>query len=129
MRETRLTLLGDLERAIMDAVWSRRDATVRDVIGDLKGSRTSAYTTVMTVMNRLVKKGLLRRRQAGSSYRYTAVQTKCAYLCECSRNVVNTLVHCYGAEAVPPLAEAIGNLEGKKAMRRSQAAAHRGRGN
>ena len=118
MREPRLSLLGDLERVIMEVVWSRCDVTVRDVIGELKGSRKSAYTTVMTVMNRLVKKGLLRRKQGGSSFRYSAVQTKCAYLCECSRNVVDALVHCYGNEAVPPLADAVGRMEEKRAALR-----------
>ncbi|MFH0829203.1 MAG: BlaI/MecI/CopY family transcriptional regulator [Candidatus Kerfeldbacteria bacterium] len=127
MHESRLTLLGDLERAIMEAVWSRSDVTVRDVIGELKGSRRSAYTTVMTVMNRLVKKGLLRRKQRGTSFRYSAIQTKCAYLCECSRNVVDTFVHCYGNEAVPPLAEAIGKMEEKKAVLRPRTSAVRER--
>jgi predicted transcriptional regulator len=57
MHESRLTMLGDLERAVMDVAWSRPHVTVREVVSLLPAGRKPAYTTVMTVMNRLVDKG------------------------------------------------------------------------
>jgi predicted transcriptional regulator len=64
--------LGPLERAIMDAVWDRQgDFTVRDLL-DVPGARRRAYTTVMTVADRLWRKGLLARKRVGRAYVYRA---------------------------------------------------------
>jgi predicted transcriptional regulator len=53
---------GELEATIMDRLWSRdAPATVRDVLNDLRRRREIAYTTVLTVMDNLYKKGWLRR--------------------------------------------------------------------
>lgn len=54
----------------MKAVWARRRATVRDVYEDLLAGRKVAYTTVMTMLNVLEKKGHLRKRAAGRSFVY-----------------------------------------------------------
>jgi len=63
--------LGDLEVQVMQCIWARREpVTVRDVLDDLRKGRPLAYTTVMTVMDNLRKKGWLQRRQAGRAYRY-----------------------------------------------------------
>jgi predicted transcriptional regulator len=64
----------------MDRLWSyHRPASVRVVLEDLRRDRDIAYTTVMTVMDTLHKKGLLNRRSAGRAYEYEAVATKEAY--------------------------------------------------
>jgi predicted transcriptional regulator len=56
----------------MRLIWARREpVTVRDVLGDLQEERPVAYTTVMTVMDNLRKKGWLRRQAEGRAYRYT----------------------------------------------------------
>ncbi len=63
--------LGDLEVQVMRAIWARGGpVTVRDVLGDLRAERPLAYTTVMTVMGNLRKKGWLRRHDEGRAYRY-----------------------------------------------------------
>ena len=63
--------LGDLEVQVMRRIWVRRTpVTVRDVLGDLQADRNIAYTTVMTVMGNLERKGWLRRHADGRAYRY-----------------------------------------------------------
>ena len=63
--------LGDLEVQVMRRIWARGEpVTVRDVLGDLETERPIAYTTVMTVMGNLRKKGWLRRHAEGRAYRY-----------------------------------------------------------
>ena len=63
--------LGDLEVQVMRRIWARHGpVTVRDVLGDLQRDRNIAYTTVMTVMGNLEKKGWLRRHAEGRAYRY-----------------------------------------------------------
>ena len=55
----------------MRRIWARRGpVTVRDVLGDLQRDRNIAYTTVMTVMGNLEKKGWLRRHAEGRAYHY-----------------------------------------------------------
>jgi predicted transcriptional regulator len=58
------------ELEIMKAVWGRGEATVRDVYEDLLAARKVAYTTVMTMMNVLERKGHLRKKAAGRSFVY-----------------------------------------------------------
>lgn len=71
--------LGELEAAIMHVVWTSEDpVTVRDVLGRLR-SRGLAYTTVMTVMDRLWKKRLLTRRAQGRAYVYRAALSESEY--------------------------------------------------
>jgi predicted transcriptional regulator len=66
--------LGDLEAQVMGRIWARRQpVTVREVLGDLQRERPIAYTTVMTVMDNLRKKGWLRRHTEGRAYRYEAL--------------------------------------------------------
>lgn len=92
---------GDLEAAIMDRMWAwTTSATVRDVLADLRGEREIAYTTVMTVMDNLHRKGWLTRELDGRAYRYTPTYSRQKYsaalmqeaLAE-SRDADATLVH------------------------------------
>ena len=65
-----MTTLSPLELAIMQSLWQRQDAPVRDVQEDLLPNRPLAYTTVMTVLDRLYKKGLVRRWKKSRAHVY-----------------------------------------------------------
>ncbi len=65
------TGIGSLEADILAIIWERQRATVRDVYETLREQRTIAYTTVMTVMNNLVKKELLTQDRTSIAYVYT----------------------------------------------------------
>jgi predicted transcriptional regulator len=68
---------GDLEAAVMDRVWAREDGvTVRDVFDELTGVRRIAYTTVLSTMDNLHRKGWVRRGREGKAYRYWATMTR-----------------------------------------------------
>lgn len=65
--------LGDLERLVMEQLWSASGPlTVREVHEQLSGTRELAYTTVMTVLDRLAKKKLTDRERDGKAWRYSA---------------------------------------------------------
>ena len=66
---SRATALGPLENAVMEILWSNGDSSVRDVAEKLE--RPLAYTTVMTTLDRLYKKGLLRRRKTERAFFYS----------------------------------------------------------
>lgn len=65
--------LGELELEILDRLWEKTPATVKDIHEELQRKRDIAYTTVMTVMSRLADKGVLRRSQEGRTYIYSAL--------------------------------------------------------
>jgi predicted transcriptional regulator len=74
--------LGELERAIMDVLWdSTEPLTVRQV-GLRLTNRDLAHTTVMTVLDRLAKKGFARRQRDGRAWRYRASADREAYVTE-----------------------------------------------
>ena len=61
-------MLGPLEVLVMETLWRRGESNVRDVADCLE--RPLAYTTVMTTLDRLYKKGLLDRRKAHRAFYY-----------------------------------------------------------
>jgi BlaI family transcriptional regulator, penicillinase repressor len=65
------TGIGSLEADILAIIWERKQSTVRDVYETLREQRQIAYTTVMTVMNNLVKKDLLTQDRTAIAYVYT----------------------------------------------------------
>jgi len=72
--------LGELEAAIMDRLWEwGRPALVREVVDDLRPDRPLAYTTVMTVMENLHRKGWLRRERDGRAWRYEPIGSRSSY--------------------------------------------------
>jgi predicted transcriptional regulator len=72
--------LGELEAVIMDRMWSwAGPARVRDILDALTPDRPLAYTTVMTVMDRLFHKGWLARERTGRSYSYTPALSRGEY--------------------------------------------------
>jgi predicted transcriptional regulator len=61
--------LGPLESDVMDVIWSRGKSTVSDVVIGLK--QDLAYTTIMTTLARLFRKGLLGREKADRAFVYS----------------------------------------------------------
>lgn len=71
---------GDLETVIMHMVWDRQcPVTVRELLDDLRQEREIAYTTVMSTMDNLHRKGWLARSKDGRAYRYTATASREEY--------------------------------------------------
>jgi predicted transcriptional regulator len=71
---------GDLESVIMHRVWDRAGpVTVREVLDELQQERAIAYTTVMSTMDNLYRKGWLGRVKDGKAYRYTATASREEY--------------------------------------------------
>jgi predicted transcriptional regulator len=66
--------LGPLEIAVMEILWERGESSVHDVAGKL--DRPLAYTTVMTTLDRLYKKGLLNRQKSERAFLYSTRHTR-----------------------------------------------------
>lgn len=95
----------------MEEVWRRDSATVRDVLEALNdGRRKRAYTTIMTIMRRLDRKGLLQRVRAGRSDVYSPVFSRSAYAQARAMAEVDALVERYGDAALAQFARAMDTL-------------------
>jgi predicted transcriptional regulator len=71
---------GDLEAVIMHRVWERGEpVTVRELFDELSAERAIAYTTVMSTMDNLHRKGWLDRVREGKAYRYRATASREEY--------------------------------------------------
>ena len=71
MKRKPLDDLGELQRTVLETVWDLGEASVHRVRERLNGRRKLAYTTVLTVMQKLEKAGWLEHRSEGKSYVYT----------------------------------------------------------
>jgi predicted transcriptional regulator len=98
-------LLGELEQAVMEAIWLRGEASVRQIQGDL-AAREPAYTTVMTVMARLSEKGVLEREKRGRAFLYRPVQSdRAGFLRQQARQGVRRLLDRFGDLALAGLVD------------------------
>jgi predicted transcriptional regulator len=81
---------GELETVIMARVWQHgRPVTVRELFDELAGERAIAYTTVMTTMDNLHRKGWLTRVKEGKAYRYTATASREEYSARLMREALD----------------------------------------
>lgn len=81
--------LGELETAVMERLWARAaPTTVRDVLVDLRHDRDLAYTTVLTVMEKLYRKGFLRREPQGRAHVYAPVTSREEYVARLMREAL-----------------------------------------
>jgi predicted transcriptional regulator len=71
-------VLGVLEERVMEILWSSPPMSVREVCGEMR-RRRPAYTTVMTTLDRLYRKGLLARSREGIAYIYRPAMTRDDY--------------------------------------------------
>lgn len=97
--------LGALERDVMGIAWAQDEVSVRDACERL-GSAV-AYTTVMTTMDRLYKKGLLTRRKAGRAFIYRAAATRAELENAMATELVQSLIQRDGPEALPILSSLV----------------------
>lgn len=104
-------VLGELESEVMEIIWRSTDPVlVREVAEYLQKKRKIAYTTVMTIMNRLVNKGLLSRKQDGRAYLYKGAVSKDKFLTRISRQIIKNFVASFGDAAVAHFVEEVGKL-------------------
>ena len=85
---------GDLEAVVMDRLWASEGATtVREVFEDLLHDREIAYTTVMSTMDNLQRKGWLSREREGKAYLYVPSMTREQYSAQLMRNALDVGGH------------------------------------
>ncbi|MCC3316772.1 BlaI/MecI/CopY family transcriptional regulator [Nocardia africana] len=80
---------GDLESVVMDRVWGRTDSvTVREIYDEMSGEREIAYTTVLSTMDNLRRKGWLDRAREGKAFHYWPTVTREEYCARLMREAL-----------------------------------------
>ena len=95
----------------MTAVWAQGEATVRSVTDAVAQDGPRSYTTILTVMTRLDRKGFLRRRREGKRDVYVAEVEEEAYRRARSEAEVDALVDAYGDLALAQFARRFSKLD------------------
>lgn len=105
--------LTELEAEIMSVVWERDEASVREIMEAVNAGRRRprAYTTYMTVVHRLDRKGLLRRRRAGKADHYSATVMREEYQQRRVKREVDELLGKYGDVAMSHFAREVAQLD------------------
>ncbi len=110
-----MRILGDLESEVMNIVWREQvPIAVREVAEKLQKKREIAYTTVMTVMSRLVEKGILTRKPRGASYYYKTAVPRDTFVANTVHRVFTTTVSALGEASAAYFIKEIQKLPSKK---------------
>ena len=99
------TAFGALEREVLDVLWTEGQLAVRDVQARLR--RESAYTTVMTTLDRLYKKGVLTRVQAGRAFVYSPAVTRAELQALIASSVLTGFLQGHGDATMPVLSNLV----------------------
>ena len=93
--------LGPLEQAVMKLAWSRKQITAREILEELKHERSIAYTTVITIMTRLVKKDYLSEvERRGRAIVFQAVGNQETAMKKIIKRTFHALVDQFGEEVI-----------------------------
>lgn len=104
--ENKNKVLGHLEQSIMDIVWEKNSPVkVSYVHSNLPEKK--AYTSVMTVMNRLVKKGLLSREKNKNYYEYSPKKSKKNFASNKVKNMFKSVISSYQGLAIAEFVNAV----------------------
>ena len=121
-REPATPPLHELEAEVMEELWSKGEAPVRAVMNALnkRSRKQRAYTTYMTIMARLHKKGVLDRRREGKTHFYAPKLGRDEFMASRARAQVEGLVAEYGDVALSHFAQQMAGLdpERRRALQR-----------
>ena len=102
-------LFGELEAKIMSVIWALEEPTVQDVVDRL--GRRANYKTVMTVMNRLVEKGILERRKVSRAFVYIPRFTQAELMSRLSRQVLDGLMTDFGPTVLAQFVDVVAETD------------------
>lgn len=103
--------LGELEQAVMEIVWGHFPTTARGVCGRMTGRWERAYTTIMTTMDRLHRKGLLRREKDGLAWRYEPSLSKASFEKALADGLATSILEAHGEKALAAFVDAAADVD------------------
>ncbi|WP_261303176.1 BlaI/MecI/CopY family transcriptional regulator [Paenibacillus andongensis] len=103
---------GPLEAKIMEILWTNSlEMTIKDVQQKLDQAKIINFNTVMTVMNRLVDKGILQKKSVVRSFKYKPVVTRDEFMETQSKELTFDLIEEFGSLAVTHMVDALDKVD------------------
>ena len=106
-------VLGALEAEVMQALWQQPGQTVSEVEERLRRKREIAHTTVLTTLDRMHRKGYLRREKQGKAFVYAPRYTREEFERGLAQEVLRALLGGLGEPVLSTFVELVGQDEGK----------------
>jgi predicted transcriptional regulator len=104
---------GELEGAVMQHLWAAEGgATVREVYEQMRQSRQIAYTTVLSTIHNLHRKGRLTREREGKAHRYRPTATRAEYSAAVMREALSS-----GGDSEAILSHFVGSMSAEESRR------------
>lgn len=100
---------GPLEARVMEVIWDKQTATVQEVVEELNDEKNYAYTTILTILTRLTRKGMLDRIKEGRSHRYRPRYTKEEWVKKVTSQAVEGLLSDFGELAIAQFVDTVGS--------------------
>lgn len=113
-------VFGDLEADIMKIVWKSKEVRVRDVFEDLRLEKNLAYTTVMTIMNRLVEKNILKKEASGNAFVYSPTISESEFTTLVVSEVLEGLLEDFADPALSHIVERLSAKDSQKLKKLEQ---------
>lgn len=102
---------GPLEAKIMNILWDSSPKTIKDVQGKLEQEKSVNFNTVMTVMNRLVEKGILQKKTEGRLTHFWPVLSRDEFLETQSKELTHELMEEFGPLVVNHMLDALEEVD------------------
>ncbi|MGS2777584.1 BlaI/MecI/CopY family transcriptional regulator [Robertmurraya sp. GLU-23] len=106
---------GPLEARIMELFWDSKQGefSIKEVQQSLDSEKNINFNTVMTVMNRLVDKGVLKKRASGRVSLFSPIQTKDEFLEEQSKKLTENLLDEFGGVVISHMIDSLTDVDDK----------------
>jgi predicted transcriptional regulator len=102
---------GPLEAKIMEILWDKNELSIKEVQNYLEKEKAINFNTVMTVMKRLVEKGILSKRLQGRLSLFKPVQTKEEFINEQSKKLSENLLDEFGGIVINHMLDAMEDVD------------------
>jgi predicted transcriptional regulator len=93
-------MFGPAELPILEALWEKGTLTGRELYEEVRRSKELAYTTVLTVVGRMVSKGSVKRKKVDGLYYYEPAMNRAEFERRAAAAVVKGIVEISPAHAV-----------------------------
>lgn len=102
---------GTLEAKIMELLWEANELSIKDVQQRLEKDKPVNFNTVMTVMNRLLDKGILEKRLQGRLSLFRPTQTKEDFIEDQSKKLTENLLDEFGGVVINHMIDALTEVD------------------
>jgi len=107
-------MLGSVERPVLEALWEKGSLTGRELYEEVRRSKALAYTTVLTTVGRMVKKGSVRRKKVDGLYYYEPAMTRTEFERQAASAVIKGIFEISTSHAISAFVDTLSQWDESK---------------